>query len=162
VEYQGQQFIFEAGARLDGGGMAEVYYGTRKDDPAVRVAIRIPLPELPPSAQAVFLPEAEAASQVSSSQVVRVVDWGDQPSFIAYEFIDCITLTLRQRLRETNRRLRVTAWMAPGQETPLQKPLEGRFVHERGWLPDLDSNQDYLIQSQACYRCTIRQGTQKV
>src|SRR5581483_8417264 len=23
-------------------------------------------------------------------------------------------------------------------------------------LPDLDSNQDYLIQSQACYRCTIR------
>src|SRR4051794_26980030 len=29
------------------------------------------------------------------------------------------------------------------------------------WLPDLDSNQDYLIQSQACYRCTIRQSEAK-
>lgn|GEM_PF-4661753 len=25
------------------------------------------------------------------------------------------------------------------------------------WLPDLDSNQGYMIQSHVCYRCTIGQ-----
>ena len=27
-----------------------------------------------------------------------------------------------------------------------------------GWLGNVDSNHDYLIQSQACYRCTIPQS----
>jgi hypothetical protein len=64
---------------------------------------------------------------------------------------------------------RHAAVVAPAGFEPAISALRGRCpgplddgagmgrAAKRPWLPDLDSNQDYLIQSQACYRCTIRQ-----
>ena len=105
MEYRGQQFIFESGARLGGGGMAEVYHGTRRDDPVVHVAIKIPLPRLDPAIRDLFLREAEAAQRVSSPHIVKVVDWGDNPPFIAFEFIEGTTLAQEIYGRQGENRL---------------------------------------------------------
>jgi len=88
VAYRGQQFTFEVTRFLDQGGMGQVYEGTRQDDPAVRVAIKVPFPRH----VATFLREAQAAQRVAGPYVVPVVDWGDGPPFIAFQFIAGPTL----------------------------------------------------------------------
>ncbi len=93
LEYRGQQYVFDSGVRLGSGGMAEVYVGQQRDDPNVHVAIKVPLPGLDPAVAELFLREAEAARRISNRHVVSVVDWGDQPPFIAFEFIEGVTLS---------------------------------------------------------------------
>ncbi len=89
MTYHGQRFTFEVTRFLDQGGMGQVYEGMRQDDPAVRVAIKVPFPGY----AATFLREAEAAERVAGPHVVPVVDWGDgTPPFIAFQFIDGLTL----------------------------------------------------------------------
>jgi hypothetical protein len=88
VAYCGQRFTFEVTRFLDQGGMGQVYEGTRQDDPAVRVAIKVPFPDY----AATFLREAQVAERVAGPHVVPVVDWGDGPPFIAFQFIDGLTL----------------------------------------------------------------------
>lgn len=100
MEYRGQQFIFDAQARLGAGGMAEVYLGILRDDPSIRVAIKIPLPDLDDNYRSLFLREADAAQAVNNTHVVHVVDWGDGPTFIAYEFIEGGTLVNELRRRQ--------------------------------------------------------------
>jgi eukaryotic-like serine/threonine-protein kinase len=96
--YQGQQFAFEASARIGAGGMGEVYVGHRVDAPDEHFALKVPLPQFAADVD-VFLREAEAAARVSGPNVVRVIDWGDPPPFIAFEFIEGTTLdkVLRER-----------------------------------------------------------------
>ncbi len=54
-------------------------------------------------------------------------------------------------------------WYPQGDLNPCfrnESPVSSAELDDRGtgkWLRNLDSNQDYLIQSQACYRCTIPQ-----
>jgi len=88
VAYRGQQFTFEVTRFLDQGGMGQVYEGTRQDDPTVRVAIKVPFPRH----TSTFLREAVAAQRVAGPHVVPVVDWGDGPPFIAFQFIAGSTL----------------------------------------------------------------------
>lgn len=92
MEYKGQRFIFDATRRLSHGGMGEVHEGARRDDPSIRVAIKTPFPEFAKDGGVVFLREAEAARNVASPHVVPVEDWGDQPPFIAFEFMTGQTL----------------------------------------------------------------------
>jgi serine/threonine protein kinase len=71
--------------------MAEVYLGTAADKTVA--AIKVPRGDLPPSVDAeMFLREAEAASLITHSNVVRVLDWGSKPPFIAFEYIEGATL----------------------------------------------------------------------
>lgn len=92
MEYRGQRYTFDADARLGSGGMAEVYLGVRRDAPQKHVALKIPLPGLHPELRDLFLREAQAAQKVSGPNVVEVVDWGAEPPFIAFEFIEGPTL----------------------------------------------------------------------
>jgi len=82
--------------------MAEVYLGTRDDAPEIHVAIKVPRQDLDEAIRTLFLREAEAALRVSGPHVVRVVDWGEEPPFIAFEFIEGGTLAaeLQNRQRE--------------------------------------------------------------
>jgi serine/threonine-protein kinase len=69
--------------------MAEVFLGTRTDNEAVTVALKVPLGSLPPEVDAeMFLREAEAAARIDHPNVVRVIDWGDSPPFIAFEYVE--------------------------------------------------------------------------
>lgn len=86
--YRGRRFTFEVTRFLDQGGMGQVYEGVRQDDPAVRVAIKVPFPDYADT----FLREAQVAERVAGPHVVPVVDWGDGPPFIAFQFIDGSTL----------------------------------------------------------------------
>lgn len=110
VEYRGQEFIFVAGRRLGAGGMAEVYEAVRKDAPNVKAAVKVPLPHLDPEVKAMFLREADAARRVESPYVVRVLDWGDAPPFIAFEFMSGPTLDT-----DIARRRREAQLWAPGE-----------------------------------------------
>ena len=92
MRYTGNKFEFESDVRLGVGGMAEVYLGKRIDEPNSRAALKVPLPSLPDDVKALFLREAEAASAVSSPHIVGVIDWGDSPPFIAFEYVDGDTL----------------------------------------------------------------------
>jgi serine/threonine protein kinase len=100
TEYRGQEYRFSADARLAAGGMGEVYLGSRLDDLAIHVAIKVPLGALPPEDKATFLREADAARRVSSPYVVSVVDWGNDPPFIAFEYMQGGTLDQELRRRE--------------------------------------------------------------
>jgi hypothetical protein len=91
--YQGQNLSFERGVRLGGGGMAEVYLGHVRGRPKRSVAIKEPRGDLPPEVDAdMFLREAEAAARIKHPNVVSVVDWGREPPFIAFEYIEGETL----------------------------------------------------------------------
>ncbi len=100
MDFQGKRFRFDTKVRLGAGGMAEVYLASPREQPDMNVAIKIPLSSLPPEVRDMFLREAEAAQRVSSPHVVQVVDWGDSPPFIAFEYVDATTLAdeLRTRL----------------------------------------------------------------
>lgn len=105
MQFRGRRFVFDSsGQRLGGGGMAEVYLGTRLDDPTQYVAIKVPLSGLGDSERQMFLREAEAAQRVSDPHVVGVVDWGDDPPFIAFEFVQGPTLAKELHTRQTERR----------------------------------------------------------
>jgi serine/threonine protein kinase len=105
MEYKGQRLVFDSpGVRLGAGGMAEVYLATRRDDPSQYVAIKVPRSDLGDSERALFLREAEAAGRVVDPHVVAVVDWGDIPPFIAFEFVQGITLAKELRNRQTETR----------------------------------------------------------
>lgn len=91
MEFLGRLGVYEVGERLGGGGMAEVFKGKSKDG-SIEVAIKKPLSSLSSEYRALFLREAEAASRAAGQGVVRVVDWGDNPSFIAYELVGDPTL----------------------------------------------------------------------
>src|SRR5438552_3139624 len=91
-EYRGQAHVFEAGVRLGGGGMADVYLGESGQDPDLHVAIKVLRATLDDAARAMFLREAEAAQRVAGPDVVKVVDWGDNPPFIAFEYIQGRTM----------------------------------------------------------------------
>ena len=77
---------------LGAGGMGQVFHGWLVDQPSSRVAIKVPLPGLDVQLQELFLREAEAAQAVQGVNVVKVVDWGLAPPFIAFEYIDAPTL----------------------------------------------------------------------
>jgi hypothetical protein len=100
MEYHGQRYTFETTARLGGGGMAEVYLGSCRERPGVNYAIKVPLTTLPSEVRDLFLREAEAGGRVSSPHVVPVIDWGDNPPFIAFEYVEADTLAavLRRRI----------------------------------------------------------------
>jgi serine/threonine protein kinase len=83
--------------------MGRVYVGWRQDDPSIRVAIKTPLSSLNPDHQRAFLEEARAALRVAGPQVVAVVDWGTEPAFIAFEFVEGGTLDLEIRRRVAER-----------------------------------------------------------
>src|SRR5690349_9307441 len=72
--------------------MADVFEGWPTDDESLHVALKVPLSDLPEPVKELFLREAAAARRVASEHVVRVLDYGDNPSFIALEFIDGPTL----------------------------------------------------------------------
>lgn len=73
--------------------MADVYLATVDGDAQVLAAIKQPKGSLPPDVSGeMFLREAEAASRIDHQNVVRVVDFGDEPPFIAFEFVDGQTL----------------------------------------------------------------------
>jgi hypothetical protein len=73
--------------------MADVYLGESVGKPKLDVALKVPRSDLPPDLDAeMFLREAAAAAQVHHANVVSVVDWGQQPPFIAFEFIEGETL----------------------------------------------------------------------
>ena len=100
ADYQGRIDVYEVGPRLGGGGMAEVLLGWPRGHPSQRLAIKVPLPGLPPDISALFLREADAAAQVSSPYAVNVVDWGEDPAFIAFEYIEAPTLGEQLRNRQ--------------------------------------------------------------
>lgn len=89
-EFVGRHGVYRLGRLLGGGGMAEVFRGKAKDGSSV--AIKKPRASLVPDAQAIFLREAEAAAKVAGKHVVRVIDWGDAPPFIAFELVQDPTL----------------------------------------------------------------------
>src|SRR5262245_16393481 len=91
AELVGRRFVFVIGDRLGAGGMAEVFRARSKDG-ALEVAIKQPHAKLRPEDQALFLREAEAAGKAAGPGVVRVIDWGENPPFIAYELITDPTL----------------------------------------------------------------------
>jgi serine/threonine protein kinase len=99
MEFRGKRFTFETKAALASGGMAQVYLAAPREQPDLNVAVKIPLAGLPPVVGDLFLREADAAQRVSSPHVVEVVDWGDAPPFIAFEYMDAITLTEELRRR---------------------------------------------------------------
>jgi serine/threonine protein kinase len=91
MEFKGRRFLFHAGERIGAGGMGEVLFG-RTSDGSQEVAIKRPLAALAPENRDLFLREAEAAARAAGPGVVRVVDWGDAPPFIAYELVRDPTL----------------------------------------------------------------------
>lgn len=105
MQYRGKQFVFDVGPRLGTGGMAEVYLGTRDDAPDTHVAIKVPRGDLDQVIRALFLREVEAALRVSGRHVVRVVDWGEEPPFVAFEFIEGGTLAEALQNRQREQRL---------------------------------------------------------
>lgn len=105
MEYRGRQFVFEESVRLGGGGMAEVYLGVRVDGPIEHVAFKMPSPDLHPDFRALFLREAEAAQRVSHPNIVKVIDWGADPDFIAFEYIEGTTLDKVISARQGEQRL---------------------------------------------------------
>jgi serine/threonine protein kinase len=92
ADYQGQNHIFDAGVRIGHGGMADVFVGMSRDNPPINVALKVPLPSLDPGLVSMFLREVDAAQKVSSPYIVPIVDWGDSPPFIAFEFMSEGTL----------------------------------------------------------------------
>ena len=86
----GRHGVYKVGKLLGGGGMAEVFRGKAKDGSAV--AIKKPRMSLAPEHQALFLREAEAAMKVAGKNIVRVIDWGEKPPFIAFELVKDPTL----------------------------------------------------------------------
>src|SRR5437016_4990110 len=96
----GQRFSFHVGPALGRGGMGDVFLGTRHDDLSEIVAIKVPLSNLPPDVRDLFLREAEAARQVDHANVVKVVDWGKAPPFIALEFAEGGTLATEVARRQ--------------------------------------------------------------
>jgi serine/threonine protein kinase len=91
MDFKGQRFLFLGGERIGAGGMGEVLFG-RTSDGSQEVAIKRPLAAIAPENRDLFLREAEAAARAAGPGVVRVVDWGDAPPFIAYELIRDPTL----------------------------------------------------------------------
>ncbi|AKV04346.1 Serine/threonine-protein kinase PknB [Labilithrix luteola] len=84
--------------------MATVHLARRSDDPTVLVALKTPLDDL--DEKHLFLREAEAASRVKHPNVVRVLDWGDDPKpFIAFEYVPggSIDREIRQRQQANTR-----------------------------------------------------------
>ena len=81
--------------------MAEVFAGTAEDNPDINVAIKVPYADLDQEVRDLFLREAEAARRIAGDKVVRIVDWGDQPPFIAFEFIRGRTLAEEIGSRQT-------------------------------------------------------------
>ena len=79
--------------------MANVYLGTRSDKPDVYAALKVPRGDLTPETQSLFLREVQSAQRVAHPNVVRLVDWGDDPAFIAFEFVGGGTVAedLRER-----------------------------------------------------------------
>jgi serine/threonine protein kinase len=91
--YSGQSHSFEEITLLsDAGGFANVYLAAEVGNPDHKVAIKVPKTGLPPHVADAFLREAEAATRVASPYVVELVDWGDNPPFIAYEYMASGTL----------------------------------------------------------------------
>src|SRR5690242_9484941 len=86
-KYRGHKYTFTSDVRLATGGFGEVYLGARVDDPAIHVAIKVPLPGVPPDEIAVFRHEAAAATKVARPYVVPALDWGENPAFIAFEYM---------------------------------------------------------------------------
>lgn len=91
VELAGQKQTFVLGERLGAGGMAEVFRGEGKST-GIQVAVKRPLASLRPEDKAIFLREAQAAERAAGPGVVRVLDWGDNPPFIAFELVSDPTL----------------------------------------------------------------------
>jgi len=93
TRYKGQQHQFEEVTLLsDAGGFANVYLAFEIGNPDQKVAIKVPKTGLPADATNAFLREAEAATKVASAYIVTVVDWGDSPQFIAFEYMASGTL----------------------------------------------------------------------
>jgi serine/threonine protein kinase len=105
---KGQRLLFQVGERIGAGGMGEVLIA-RTGDGTLEVAIKRPLAALAPENRALFLREAEAAARAAGPGVVRVIDWGESPPFIAFEYIRDPTLD-----REIVRRRAANApWTQP-------------------------------------------------
>jgi serine/threonine protein kinase len=86
--YKGQLHQFEERAILSrAGGMADVYLAEEVGAPQHQVALKVPKPGFPREVSDLFLREAEAAGRVANPFVVALVDWGDSPPFIAYEYM---------------------------------------------------------------------------
>lgn len=112
VELVGRQFVFVVGDRLGEGGMAEVFRAKSKDG-ALEVAIKKPRASLRSEDKVPFLREAEAAAKAAGPGVVRVIDWGEDPPFIAYELVSDPTLAA-----EIDRRQKAAAkWNVAEQAT---------------------------------------------
>ncbi len=102
MDFKGRRFVFQAGERIGAGGMGEVLFG-RSSDGSQEVAIKRPLAALAPEDRELFLREAAAAARAAGPGVVRVIDWGDSPPFIAYELVRDPTLDRELvRRRATN------------------------------------------------------------
>lgn len=74
--------------------MGEVFLGSRLGPetgaPTLTIhdesfAIKLPSADLDKESRALFLKEAEAAAKVDHPNVVKVIDWGDEPLFIVFE-----------------------------------------------------------------------------
>jgi serine/threonine protein kinase len=84
--------------------MAEVFLGSYKnaDGGNSDVAIKVPLPTLPQNVLDLFIREAEVASRVTDTQVVRVVYPGEKPAFIAFEYVEGNTFNREIAQRRLN------------------------------------------------------------
>jgi serine/threonine protein kinase len=105
----GRQFKFQIAGFINRGGFGEVHRATVLDHPEMSVAIKQPLPSLPQDVRELFLREADAARRVSSPHAIRVIDWGEEPIFIAFELATGPTLreVLAQRIAQN------TPWSEP-------------------------------------------------
>jgi serine/threonine protein kinase len=131
ADYTGQHHRYESAGRIGHGGMAEVYEGWAKDDPTVHVALKVPLPHLSREGADLFLREAQAAQRVSGPHVVPVVDWGQSPDFIAFEFIDGPTLDTELHTWQREQRVRGDRELVPlfRQLVAAMKAINTQVIH---------------------------------
>lgn len=78
--------------RLGAGGMAVVYRGKRNKEPEVAIKLMAPHLTADEEFPARFKREVQAYMQLDHPNIVRLVDWGTQPMFLAMELIHGGTL----------------------------------------------------------------------
>lgn len=86
MKLSGQGRTYEREDAIAQGGFGIVYRARDLEDGSV-VAVKMPQRHLSADQLSIFLREAEMAQRVESQYVVRVLAWGNDPQFIALEYV---------------------------------------------------------------------------
>ncbi|RLE99610.1 MAG: hypothetical protein DRJ63_04795 [Thermoprotei archaeon] len=82
---------------IGAGSTSIVYLAHKAEDPKLKAAVKVYKKEIEPKLEAVFTREISAIAKLDHPHIVRVLDWGTSPYFIAYELLE---KTLEERVSE--------------------------------------------------------------